>query len=88
MKMAFSRRTADNAWYLDSAAEVHITFDRSDFASFVDEPLPPLEPQMILHFGFLEKVQLLNKSLIMACPQKSDFVMNTYHQVFITSFFP
>lgn len=57
--MAFSRRTTDNAWYLDLAAEVHITYDRSDFTSFVHEPLPPLEPQMILHFWFLEKVQLL-----------------------------
>lgn len=39
MKMAFSTRTADNVCYLDS---VHITYDLSDFETFVDEPLPPL----------------------------------------------
>ena len=42
MKMAFSTRTTENVWYLDSAAEVHITYDRSDFETFVNEPLPPL----------------------------------------------
>lgn len=42
MMMAFSARTTENAWHLDSAAEVHITYVRSDFETFVPEPLPPL----------------------------------------------
>lgn len=38
MKMAFSTRTTENVWYLDSAAKVHITYDRSDFETFAEEP--------------------------------------------------
>lgn len=41
MMMSFSART-ENLWYLDSAAEVHITYDHSDFEPFIPEPIPPL----------------------------------------------
>lgn len=41
--MAFSTRTTENVWYLDSAAEVHITYDRSDLETFV--VLQPFQKQ-------------------------------------------
>ena len=40
--MAFSAQTTENVWYLDFAANVHITYDSSYFIMFIPELLPPL----------------------------------------------
>lgn len=62
--MTFSTRTTDNVWYLDSATEVHITYDRSNFETFINEPLPPLRTADDTALPVLGKGTVLKQVLV------------------------
>lgn len=85
--MAFLTRTTEIIWYLDSVIEVYITYDYSNFETFVDESLPSLRIANNTALFVLSKNTVLKQIFVNDVFLKSNSTIYIFHLVSIRNSF-